>query len=272
MDDLLKYETRVQAFLQEGSSPGTLPFPHGLENGSPEAELWSRVHLSYVISLKLGGCSAAAAIDQWAGTRTGLLLEYGPEQTWFLSQTELKALKQKLFMRMQGCQYELELQLSDGDEVVSPLVLFCHAFLYFACKDKELFDEKLLPTEITWPVFVHKTYSPIWRAGIEFVCTKVKNETLLPMALHILAEVSLMHKRLVKLSTNQNTLKDSLSWLYELQQLKTISSCCEDAISSYFDDTCKLQLCEDLNQMLSTEKISSVTQQGFHILCIFIIM
>ena len=256
MDDLLKYETRVQAFLQEGSACETLPFPSGLNSESPEAELWSRVHLSYVISLELGGCSAAAAIDQWAGTRSGLLSEYVPSKTRSLSQTELRALKQKLTLQMQSYQYE-KLQ----DEEITPLKLFCYACLYFACKDKGLFDEKLFPAEVSWLEHVYKTYSPIWREGMEFICAKVTNDNLLPMALNILSEVCLMHKHFVKLSSNQDTQRDCIPWLYEPQQLKTISSCCEDAISSYFD-TYKLQLGEDLDQMLSAEQISTATQQG----------
>ena len=263
MDDLLEYERQAQTFLQEGSSPGVLPFPNGLESESPEVELWSRVHLSYVTSLNLGGHSTAASIAQWADTRTGLLLEYVPRKTWSLSQAELKGLKQKLTLRItRSCQYELDFQLSDN-ELVTPLALFCYALLCCACKDKELFDEKLLPNEVTWPEFVHNTYSPIWRAEIEFVCTKVTNENLLPMALYVLSEVIVMHKHFVRLSTNQVTVqKDCLSWLYEPRQLKTISSCCEDAISSYFDNTSKLHLCEDLNKT-STETVSSVTQKGF---------
>jgi len=261
MDNLLKYETQVQTFLQEGSSPRVLPFPNGLESESPEAELWSRVQLSYTISLKLGGCSTA--FDQWADAHSGLLLEYVPKKTWLLSQTELKVLKQRLVLQMQSCQYD-DL-LNNENEVISPLKLFCYAFLCFACKDKELFDEKLFPADVTWPEFVCRIYSPIWREEIEFVCTKVKNETdLLPMTLHILSEVSVMHKYFVKLLTNQVPFeKDSLMWLYEPQQLKTISSCCEDAISSYFDNIIKSQLCQDLDQMSSTERTSSITQQGF---------
>ena len=272
MNDLLKYETQVQTFRHEGSSPGVLPFPNGLESESPEAELWSRVHLSYVTSLNLGGYNTAAAIAQWADTRTGLLMEYVPKKTWSLSQAELKGLKQKLTWRMQSCQYDLDVQLSsqlsDINEAVTPLTLFCYALLYCACKDKELFDEKLLPNEVTWPEFVHDTYSPIWRAEIEFVCTKVTNENLLPTGLHVLSTVIVMHKHFVKLSTGNQ--KDCFSWLYEPQQLKTISSCCEDTISSYFDNVFISHLCEDLDQMLSNEKLSSFTQKGFHLNYLFI--
>lgn len=262
MDDLLRYETEVQTFLQEDSSAGVLSFPVGLESESPEAQLWSRVHLSYAISLKLSGRSIAPAIEQWAGTRTGLLLEYAPRKTWFLSQAELKELQQKLILRMESCWQCF--QRSDRSEIITPLTLFCCAFICFASKDKELFDENLLPTEVSWSEFVSNTYSPIWTAGIEFVCTKVTNGNLLPTALHILSKVNLIHEHFLKLSTNQVVQKDYLSWLYEIQQLKTISSCCEDAISSYFDGIVKLQLCEDLNQMLSSDKVSSVTQQGFY--------
>ena len=273
MDDLLKYETQVQTVLQEGNPPGVLPFPNGLESESPEAELWSRVHLSYVTSLNLGGYNTAAAIAQWADIRSGLLIEYVPKKTWSFSQAELKGLEQKLTLRIQSCRYcdELDFQLSHGNEVVTPLTLFCRALLYCVCKDKELFDEKLLPNEVTWQGFVHNTYSPIWRAEIEFFCTKVTNENLLPMGLHVLSAVIVMHKLFVKLSTNQVTAqKDCLSWLYEPQQLRTISSCCEDTLSSYFDDTYKSHLCEDLDQTLSIEKLSSITQQGFHLNYVFV--
>ena len=271
MDDLLKYEAQVQTILQEGNSPGALPFPNGLESESPEAELWSRVHLSYVTSLNLGGYNTAAAIAQWADIRSGLLMEYVPKKTWSFSQAELKGLEQKLTLGIQSCQYELDVQLSHTNEVVTPLTLFCRALLYCVCKDKELFDEKLLPNEVTWQGFVQNTYSPIWKTEIEFVCTKVTNENLLPMGLHVLSAVIVMHQQFVKLSTNQVTAqKDSLSWLYEPQQLRTISSCCEDAVLTYFDDTYKSRLCEDLDQMLSIEKLSSITQRGFHFVCLLV--
>lgn len=266
MENLLKYEEQVKTFLHEGSPPGVLPFPNSLERASPEAELWSRVHLSYAKSLNSGGYSDTAAIDQWVDTRTALLMEYVPRRIWSLSQTKLKELKQKLILQTQSCQYELDFQLSDSNEVITPLTLFCKAFLCSACKDKELFNQKLLPSDVTWPDFVAKYYSPIWREGMDLACTKVTNENLLPTALHVLSEVSIMYKYFVKLSANQ---EDSLSWLHELPQLKTICSCCEDVISSYFDNTCQLQLCQDLDQMLSTERVSSVTQQGFHH-CVFV--
>lgn len=266
MDDLLKYETQVQTVLREGNSPELLPFPNGLESESPDAELWSRVHLSYVTSLNLGGYNTAAAIAQWAGIRSGLLTEYVPKKTWSFSQAELTGLEQKLTLRIQSCQHELDFQLSHRNEVVTPLTLFCRALLYCVCKDKELFDEKLLPNEVTWLEFVHNAYSPIWKAEIEFVCTKVTNENLLPMGLHVLSAVTVMQKQFLKLLTNQVTVeKDCLSWLYEPQQLRTISSCCEDAISPYFNDTYKSHLCEDLDRTLSIEKLSSITQQGFHL-------
>lgn len=259
MEDLLRYEKQVQTFLHEGNPPGVLPFPNNLESESFESELWSRVHLSYVISLNSGGRGDTAAITQWANTRTAVLMQYVPRKTWFLSQTELEELKQKLILRMQGCQYELDFQLNG---IITPLTLFCKAFLCAVCKDKELFDEKLLPADVTWPEYVTKYYSPIWQEGIEFVCTKITNENLLPTSLHMLSEVSVMFKHFVKLSANQVTQEDC-AWLYGPQQLKKILSCCEDAISSYFNNTCKLQLCEELNQMLSIESVSSVTQQGF---------
>lgn len=259
MDNLLKYETQVQAFLQEGSSPGVLPFSNGVESESPEAELWSRVHLSYVISLKLGGRSRA--IEQWADTRTRLLQEYAPSKTWLLSQAELKVLQQKLSLLMHTCQHGLDFQLSVEDKMVAHLTLFSHVLSCCACKDKELFDEQLLPTDITWPELVRKTYGPMWRAEIEFVCTKATNDKLLPMALHLMSGISVIHKHFAKLSTNQITSdNDCFAWLYELQQLETISSHCEDAILSYFDNSI-LQLGEDLNQ-LSSNKISSTTLQG----------
>ena len=267
MDDLLRYEKQVQTLLQESSSPGVLPFPFpsGLKSGSPEAELWSRVHLSYVTSLNSGGHVTAAAIEQWASIRTRSLLQYVPKRTWSLPQAELKGLEQKLTLHMQSCQYEFDY---DESEVVTPLALFSYALLCCACKDKELFDENLVPNEVTWSEFVHKTYSPTWKAGIEFVSTHITNENLLPMALHLLSAVVMTHKHFVKLSPNQVTAqKDCLSWLYEPQQLKTITSCCEDAISSYFDSISKLQLCKDLAQMLSAETVSSVTRQGY-VLCI----
>ena len=268
MDDLLRYETQVQALVQESSSSGVFPFPSGLKSGSPEAELWSRVHLGYVTSLNSGGHITAAAIEQWASIRSGSLFQYVPKRTWSLPQAELNGLDQKLTMDMQNCKYEFDFPLNDGDEVVTPLTLFSYALLCCACKDKELFDENLLPNEVTWSEFVHRTYSPTWKAGIEFVCTHITNENLLPMAFHVLSEVVMMHNHFAKLSSNQVTAqKDYLSWLYEPQQLKTIISCCEDAISSYFDTISKLQLCEDLNQMLSTETVSSVTRQGY-VLCI----
>ena len=273
MEDLLKYERRVQSFLHEHSSPAAraLPFPNGLENECPEAELWSRVHLSYV---KSAGYSNRAAIDQWADARTTLLMEYVPKKTWLLSQTELKELEQKLILGMQNSRYELSFQLIDiNDDIITPLALFCQAFVCSTCKAKEIFDDKLLPADVTWPQFLSKHYEPIWKAGIEFVCTKVTDENLLPAALHLLSEVSKMHEHFIKLSANQCIQEECLSWLYKPQQLKTISSCCEDAISSYFDNTCKLQLCEDLNQMLSAERMPSVTQQGFHyivIMCLLI--
>lgn len=273
MEDLLKYEERVHSFLHEDPPPaaGALPFPNGLESECPEAELWSRVHLSYV---KSGGYGNGAAIEQWAGTRTTLLMEYVPKKTWLLSQAELKELKQKLIVGMQSSRYELSFQLTDinDDILITPLTLFCQAFVCSTCKVKEIFDDKLLPADVTWSQFLSKHYAPIWKAGIEFVCTKVTDENLLPMALHLLSEVSKMHEHFIKFSANQRIQEECLSWLYEPQQLKTISSCCEDVVSSYFDNTCKLQLCEDLNRMLSTEKMPSVTQQGIHnnIMCLLI--
>lgn len=269
MERLLEYEKKVQSFLYEDVPPGAgvLPFPNDLESECPEAELWSRVHLSY---MKSGGYSNTAAIDQWADTHTTSLMEYVPKKTWLLSQTELKELKQKLILGMQNNRYELSFQLSDTDDVITPLTLFCQAFLCSTCKVKEIFDDELLPADVSWPQFLSTHYAPIWRTAIEFVCTKVTDENLLPTALHVLAEVSKMHKHFIKLSANQCIQEECLSWLYELQQLKTISSCCEDAISSYFDNTCKLHLCDDLDQMLSTEGMPSVTQQGFIIiLCLF---
>ena len=251
MDYLLEFERRLQSDVSLGGGVDPISFTRKLDCECLETDLWSRVTLSYAISLKLGGLNSA--VEQWASTRYWWLYEFTPTVTWHLPQVKLEELENKLSFRAHSS------HCVEYCDDITPLKLFCNALVCSAHADKEMFNEMTFPEDVTWSELVHNTYSPIWNKEMDFVCGKISGTEVI---LHLLATINVVYKCFFNLSTKASS---ELSWLQQqTQQMGIIISRCEDALLSYCVDMFQQNLCDELVKLLSTETISSVQHKGDH--------
>jgi len=249
MDYLLEFERRLQRDISFGSGDDAVSFPRKLDCDCPETELWSRVTLSYAISLKLGGLKSA--VQQWASTRYWWLCEFTPSATWHHPLVKLEELWNQLSLHAHSCHC---VQYSND---ITPLKLFCNALICSAHADKEMFSEMTIPEDVSWSDLMHNIYSPIWNKEMSFVCGKISGTEAI---LHLLATINVIYKCF--LNTDLKT-SSELSWIQQQTKLiNTIISHCEDSLLSYCVDVFQQHLSDELVKLSSNGTISSVQYEG----------